>query len=451
MGPPDLGPRSTLTSDQAAQMRTNCTFKAGAYPGETLASDAPLGNQIPIDNVVVLMMENRSFDNLLANLAAFGVSDADVAKLDATNPGADGKPVARFHYNQFCYDDTNHEWTGSHDEYDNGMNDGFVKANLNGLDDPDGHRAMGYYTEADVPFVYALAKNFAIGDRYFDSLLGPTFPNREYLYAGTSFGYTSNVIIMKKMPTIFDALSMAGVDWQEYYETLPGGAIFIEQFSRNLSDHYDKTAAFFDAAKNGTLPSVSFVDPNLRDEGANHDDEHPPGDIQLGDEYLMKVVNALTASPQWPHVALFITWDENGGLYDHVPPPSACIPDDNAPIVNPNDTMAKFDRYGFRVPIIVVSPYAKPGFVSHVVHDHTSITRFLEARFIIPAMTARDANSDPLFEMFDFTKPSQLTPPSLPTVTVDQAALTACENKFPVSDDGGLAVPDLAMPPDMGM
>ncbi len=457
MGPPDLGPRSSLTSDQAAQMRTSCTFQSGAYPGQTLAMDAPLGPEIPINNVVVLMMENRSFDNLLGNLAAFGVTDADVAKLDATNPDANGQPVTRFHYGEYCFDDTNHEWTGSHNEYDNGMNDGFIKANLGGLLDPDGHRAMGYYTEADVPFVYALAKNFAIGDRYFCSLLGPTFPNREYLYAATSFGYTSNVLIQKKVPNIFDSMNAAGVDWMEYYETLPGSAVFLEPFSRNLSDHYDKMPAFFDAATAGMLPSVTFLDPNLNDEGVMHDDEHPPGDIQLGDQFLQKVVNALTTSPQWPHTALFITWDEHGGEYEHVPPPSACVPDSIAPIVQPGDAMANFDRYGFRVPIIVVSPYAKPHFVSHVVHDHTSITRFLEARFIMGALTNRDANADPLFEMFDFTTPALLTPPSLPSVTVDQAALGKCNMEFgSVGVDGGAdmtptAQPDMAVAPDMAM
>ena len=146
---------------------------------------------------------------------------------------------------------------------------------------------------------------------------------------------------------------------------------------------------------------------------------------------LAGVVDTLTHSPQWRHAALFITFDEWGGLYDHVPPPTACPPDDLQPTLAAGDPPGGFDRYGFRVPLIAVSPYVKPGYVSHHLYDHTSILRFIEARFLLPALTKRDANADPLFDLFDFTKPALLTPPALPAAALDAQKLSDCAIRFP--------------------
>jgi phospholipase C len=155
----------------------------------------------------------------------------------------------------------------------------------------------------------------------------------------------------------------------------------------------------------------------------------------------------MMSSPQWPHSALIVTFDEHGGLFDHVAPPPACAPDDIAPITNPNDNApGGFDNYSMRVPLVVVSPYAKPHFVSHAVYDHTSITRFIETRFKLPALTKRDANADPLTDMFDFKKAAFATPPQLPTPQVDQQKLDDCIQQFP--DDGGVGfVPDMVVGP----
>src|SRR5579871_5930151 len=428
---PDLGPRSSLTDDQAAQARAACMFGPGTTPGLSLAQTAPIGPELPIDNIVVVMMENRSFDHVLGNLPATGVSDVDVAAADAQNPDGNGNPVPRFHLGDYCFDDTNHEWNGCLAEYDAGKNDGFVKANQGGFGDAVGKRAMGYYDQTDIPFLYALAGNYAINDRYFCSVLGPTFPNREYLYAATSFGYTYNALIMASKPTIFTAMSGAGVNWLGYAEKYPGSAIFVGNYSASLNN-YERLDSFFSDAQAGMLPSVAFIDPNLTDaNGPSRDDDHPPGDPQEGDVFLAKIVKAVTTSPQWPHLALFITFDEHGGLYDHVPPPSACAPDSMPPLDDKgNPAGGGFDRYGFRVPLIVVSPYARPKYVSHVVHDHTSITRFIEARFLLGALTKRDANAEPLYDLFDFSKPQLLTPPALPDAPLDQAKLAACQALF---------------------
>ena len=131
------------------------------------------------------------------------------------------------------------------------------------------------------------------------------------------------------------------------------------------------------------------------------------------------------ASPNWPRAALFLVYDEHGGYYDHVPPPPACVPDDIAPQLGPGDTAAAFDRYGVRVPFVVVSPYARRHFVSHLVHDHTAILRFIETRFDLPALTRRDANADPLLEFFDF-RHARVHPPHLPPAPVDPARAAEC-------------------------
>jgi phospholipase C len=439
----DGGPRSMMTADQAATMRQQCAFSAGTLPGLSQAKDATLGSQIPIDTVVIVMMENRSFDHLLGHLPATGQTDVDVADDNASQPDNNGQPVKWFHQTEPCFADTNHGWDAVHRQLNGGKMDGFVITNSPPYDneDPasDGVRAMGYYDSTDLPWLYGLANAYSINDRYFSGILGPTFPNREYLYAATSYGMTFNKVFTSGMNRsiinlIEDNNAAAGnqkVSWMTYNETIPNLAIFLETLSMYL-DNVAKIDNFYADAAAGNLPNVSFVDPNTRDEFGGGDDFHPPGTPQLADQFLAKVVDAVTHSPQWGHLALFITFDEHGGLYDHVAPPPACAPDDIAPILGGGGTSYDFANYGFRVPLFVVSPYSKAHHVSHVVADHTSILRFVESRFKLPAMTKRDANADPLFDMFDFTNPALKTPAPLPPVEqIDQATLDACAMKFP--------------------
>jgi phospholipase C len=406
-------------------------FKAGTLPGLSLAKDAPLKEQIPIDTIVLVMMENRSFDHLLGGLKAMQ-PDADVAAPDVTNPDTDGTPIARFHTTQYCFDDPNHGWNETHGEWDNGAMDGFVINNYQNNGAPaDGKRAMGYYTEADAPFLHALASTFAVADRSFSSLLGPTFPNRAFFEAGTSYGMTGGELFTDKRLNIIDRMEEAKVTWHDYYAKLPTLGLFLDSFTAHL-DNTSLTSSFFTDAAAGTLAQINWVDPELGEAyGAVRNDLHPPGDVQLGDQWIEQVVRAVMSSPQWPHLAMILTFDEHGGLYDHVPPPAACPPDDIDPILAPGDVQARFDRLGVRVPTIVISPYARPHFVSHTNYDHTSILRFLEARFGMAAMTARDANADPLFDLFDFGKPALLTPPPLPSAVVDAAKEADCNTRYP--------------------
>ena len=437
-----VGPRTTLllaicvvacgggggssVTDSKASARLACQFGAGALPEDTLGAEVPKGAAIPIDHIVVLMQENHSFDNYFGRLPAAGRRDVDGLPADASNPDTDGTPVPVFHQDRYCTADTDHSWTGSHRELGGGDNSGFVTQN-----DPDGERAMGYYDQSDLPVYYALAATFGVGDRYFCSVLGPTFPNRSYLLAGTSFGHIQNDLGGFGQRSIFDTLQAYGVSWKVYYNDVPYAPLLVSLASNANLVRFDE---FLSDAAAGTLPEVSFVDATMG-LGDVELDEHPPSNIQEGEQFSAQVTEAVFASPDWAHTVLFITYDEHGGFYDHVPPPPACIPDDIAPMVDPvfpeSNFPAQFDRYGFRVPLLVISPYAKRGFVSHTVYDHTSILRFIETRYGLPALTARDANATPLMDFFDFSHPANVTPPTLPTAPIDPARLQQCEAEFP--------------------
>jgi hypothetical protein len=162
------------------------------------------------------------------------------------------------------------------------------------------------------------------------------------------------------------------------------------------------------------------VDPTFIGPPNTETDEHPSSNVQVGQSFTYGVINALESSPNWSDSAFFLTYDENGGYYDHVAPPAAVAPDNIPPILQPGDTQASFDRYGFRVPVVVVSPYSRPHYVSHVVDDHTSILKFIETRYGLPPLTARDAAADPMLDLFDFTTASFATPPTFtaPSVTL---------------------------------
>jgi phospholipase C len=442
-----LGPSDTV----AESTRTACGYDAGSLSIETQGASAPDGANIPIDTIVIVMMENRSFDHYfqdLPNGPGWSPGDVDVAPSGASNPGIDGTPVPFAHGTQLCFADTNHGWDGTHQEINDGKMDGFAVANDGTHEDPmlgppdflSGARAMTYYTRADLPFMYWAADNFAIGDRYFASVPGPTFPNREYLYAGTSFGETTtslSYLPAQINATVLDSLDAKSVSWGAYTDGLP--TFFLLQGDKNYSKYAKKQAAmakFTTDAASGKLPHVVFLDPNFASEGYDGDDEHPPAVMQVGQAWLAGVTKSLLASPQWPHLAFFLLYDEHGGLYDHVPPPKACPPDGTQPILSTDggSPYGGFDEYGIRLPFVVFSPYAKHHYVSHKVFDHTSVLRFIEARFGLPALTKRDANALAPWDVFDFKAAPNTTPPSVPDVSVDQTTLSQCQTIFTAAD-----------------
>ena len=293
-----------------------------------------------------------------------------------------------------------------------------------------GRRAMGYYDETDLPFYYWLASEFAIGDRYFSSMPGPTFPNRMFLYAASSHGHVHNQV-PGDFDVIVDYLEQRQVSWKVYADSSPGFGMYIAK-AHYIAEHVVPIEEYFVDAANGDLPGFAFVDPAIGLGTGTYDnnDEHPPALAQLGERFVAEVIDALTKSPNWSRSALFLTYDEHGGLYDHVAPPDACPPDDLPPKYKPGDPEKGFDKLGIRVPFMVVSPYAKKHFVGHEVYDHTSILRFVEARYVMPALTARDANALAPWDMFDFDNPPHADPPVIEIPVVSQSELDVCAEVF---------------------
>jgi phospholipase C len=427
-------------------------------PVETLGASTPIGPEIPIDNFVVVMMENHSFDNYLGHLNEYGKrSDVESAPANASNPDTVGGPQPWMHAPHLCSLDTDHGWDGTHIEIDNGKMDGFAQRNEGtpvppapdgGMLDPTlgaGGRAMWWYDQRDLPFYYELANTFAIADHYFCSVPGPTWPNRRFLYAATSWGgtVTAPPFVLEdesKYPypgnpaSVLDELEAKKISWMYYSNGLPTPALLYSDYTTRWKRTVTGSFADFQAAaKAGKLPGVSFVDPELAlAASGSEQDEHPPGDIQVGQQFVSEVVQAVMSSPQWAHTALLITHDEHGGFYDHMPPPKACPPDSIAPILHAGDmTQGGFDMLGVRVILIAVSPYARKGYASHLTYDHTSITRFIEARFDLPALSARDANSEALTDLFDFKNPPAFVkPPTIATPTVEPTELSYCQATF---------------------
>ena len=436
-GPEEWNREVTPPSDsEADSSRQACNYTAGMLPAETQGASHPNGDEIPIDHIVVVMMENRSFDHYFQMLPMRGQPDAEVAPMDFSNPDGEGMPVTIHPEETYCFVDTAHGYNSSHRQVNDGMMDGFVTTNEGNHELPaggtlemvSGSRAMGYYDEADIPFYYWLAKEFALGDQYFSSVRGPTWPNRMFLMAATSFGNGSNNLADADN-TLMDYLDLRGVQWKMYSSTTPTYAMFLNKFIDIEPGHIVPIEQYFEDAKNGTLPPVAFVEPGVGREAVDGDDEHPPAIMQVGQHFVAEVLDALTKSPQWSKSALFLTYDEHGGLYDHVPPPEACPPDDLS-VANSDGTMPAFDKLGVRVPFVVVSPYAKKSYVSHRVYDHTSIVRFIQARFVIPALTGRDANAEAPWDMFDFDNPAFLDPPAVTIPTIDEQTLSTCKSIF---------------------
>jgi len=254
--------------------------------------------------------------------------------------------------------------------------------------------------------------------------MAQTYPNRRYLVAGTSLGLIDDSFPAQLPPNgvIFGQFNRHGITWRDYYSTLPTLGVFFPLMSDEAyASGLAPIERFYADAAAGTLPAFSLVEPDYGKQS-----EEDPQDVQFGDQFLGTVVNAVMAGPRWQSTMLVWNYDEHGGYYDHVPPPRAVTPDDVPPALQHGDPPGAFDRYGFRVPAGVVSPYAKADFVSHTVYDHTSILKTVEEKWNLPALTRRDANANSLLDMLDLeSAPAFLTPPSLPK-PADPLPLSQC-------------------------
>jgi phospholipase C len=408
-------------------------------PGSRPFPGRPVGTpSMPqIEHIVVLMMENHSFDNLLGMVPFQVPGRASVdgftrrgSRIANANRDLGGRRVLAAHAGSPCQlpGVPSQSWNASHIAWAGGANSGFVRAS--------GDVAMRYWDRDDLPFTYALAEHFPIGERYFSSVLAQTYPNRRFLFTGTSSGTVDDLIDALRAPavngTIWDRLDDAHVDWGIYYQVdpvkgrlnVPSWLIVPGVSTPARAPRVKTMDAFYADAAAGRLPRFTFLDPQY-----DTTSEENPQDIQVGERFVARVVRALMHSPKWPGTALLITYDEHGGYYDHVPPPRAIRPDAIAPIQSPGTpppAPGGFDRYGFRVPLIVVSPWARAGYVSRVVQDHTSITAFVERRWNLPAMTFRDANAHPMIDYFDFRAPAFREPPHLPAAPALAPGLARC-------------------------
>jgi phospholipase C len=454
-GPASSASPSPITAPVAtvgpsAARRAACGFAAGARPRDTLDPGVPLGEGIPIDHFVVVMQENRSFDHYFQKLPEFGQPGAEVAPptFENSDPSEEGEIVHPFLLTDPCVADVPHNWVAVHHQINDGKMSGFLSAA-----NPGGRRALGYYDQQTLPYYYALASTFAIGDRYFAAVPGPTFPNRMFALAASSFGHAANTAPppQDEEHTLFHQLEEKGLSWVIYSQARTFEEQMFPRLHAEKGEHFRPIAEFFDDAAHGVLPFFAWVESTYG--GPTATDEHAPGDVQVGQAFVAHVVDGFARSPTWSRSLLVLTYDEHGGFFDHVPPPAACPPDENRPRIAGISAAAHFDHLGVRVPLIMVSPFARAHYVSHRTYSHTSVLRLVQARADLPALTRRDANDEPPYDLLDFVHPPFREPPKLPDAGIDEAARKVCfareEAEVPAR---GVAVPSpaSAAPPARG-
>jgi phospholipase C len=348
-----------------------------------------------IEHVVVVCMENRSFDHFLGWVPGANGKQAGLSYRDPS-----GVLHTTHHLTdwQGCdFNDPSHSHKGGMLQLNGGRMNGFQR----GTND---EYALGYYTKDDLPTSAALVSDFTICDNWFCGILGPTFPNRFYTHAGTT-DRIENVLVESKLPTIWDRLHDAFLPAKYYYSDLP----ILALWGGKYQDRSFLIDQFFTDARNGTLPVYSYVDPLFigESQGASNDD-HPHADIRRGQSFIASIVNALLASPNWDSTVLLITYDEWGGFFEHVVP--LALPDTPRAVrFSPAYQDPTLVQTGFRVPMYLVSPFAAAGAVRHRPFDHTSILRLVEWRWNLAPVSWRDATALNPATMLDFTQRNPTT------------------------------------------
>jgi phospholipase C len=404
-------------------------------PGDRPYPNLPAGTESfpQIQHIVVLMMENHSFDNHLGALRRPGVDGLTFRGGSALNwnPTSAGSPVYATRAPSTCQVGykISQSWDASHRSWKFGANNGFVTQC--------GPESMHYYTPDQFPFYYSLASVFPVCDRFFASVMAQTYPNRRFLMAGSAFGQVSDPLPSPRDPnprpsgfgTVFDMLNAFGITWKDYFTDLPTSGLFPYVIEQNPGKVVP-VAEFFADCSAGTLPGFSMVETEYQEAS-----EENPQDAQLGGYFAYQVISALMRSPSWKSSLLILTFDEHGGYYDHVPPQPAVRPDGIVPNVGSDTYGDLYSWTGFRVPAVVVSPWARPDYVSHTVYDHTSVLRLVESKWNLPALSSRDANANDMLDCLDLRRPSFLVPPALKPAVVPGGA-PAC-----IAADPTAAVP----------
>lgn len=461
-GTASVSPTATTAYTATAAVSANTSITQSAT---VTVSSATAG---VIKHIFFLLQENRSFDNYLGQLGAyrtqrlsqFGINDTQT--VDGFNPATvltnhtTGAKVSPFHEGTVCTENLTPSWDESHHDVDlaggdsawattttysnsSFSMDNFLDTALEtNQNDPNGTRALGYYNQTDLPYYYDLSTFFATSDAWHSPVLANTVPNRMYLMAGTSFGHEypdNGGHPAYAAPTIFRAMNTANVSWLYYYKD----GVFLANFAdyadpkiqpnilpeSDLANRLAGTCSGGPCDPDKVLPQVIFIDSASGGSGL---DEHPDNNIQTGAAYVQNIINALMGSDAWQDSVFILSYDEGGGLYDHVPPFTVPLPDSYGPgqCPDPNNGSTgycatgklggTFNLTGFRVPMIVVSPYAKPNFVSHTPRDYTAILAFIEETFGVKSLTARDAYwkdaTRDMSEFFNFSTPALLNAPN---------------------------------------
>jgi len=349
---------------------------------------AQASSQNPIQHVVVIVQENHTFDNYFGRFPRANGLGASIFL-----PQRQGGPpvVQPFHLqNPSLPRDLCHEASCGYRALDNGLNDGFVYAIGSEL-------TMGYYDGTDIPYYWDYASRFTLFDTYFSSVMGPSLPNHLYFVAGTSGGLTTNSAPNPfTFPTIVDQIEGKQLSWRYYAgaNDVFNGWNPLLNFPSVTSDNSRlkkilPTQDFLVDIKRNFLANVTWLMPPTQ-----RLSEHPPFDPSFGEHWVVTAINQVMKSKYWGSTAIFLTWDDFGGWYDHVPPPQL-------------DGLG----YGFRVPLLVISPYAKAHFIDHTQADHASVLKFIETKFGLSPLATRDGTAADLYGAFDFSKP-----PSKPLV-----------------------------------
>jgi phospholipase C len=450
--------------------------------GERPDPSRPAGTDLipQIKHIVVLMMENHSFDNYLGTLGrGDGLPVDEAGSPDAENPDSSGA-IVRLHPAPSTIQDDgvpSQCWSATHTQWADGKLTGFVTASEQIMPGRDQTAAMTYWTEQELPFYHGLARTFPLADRWFSSCLGPTFPNRRFLISGTANGLMDdlpvNILNRPAAGTMLEMLTRTGISWANYRPAGAGQSEFrrYAEYRRRRHTHHLRslgtplrrkevgfkrdlqfTAAIYPLgmasfmthvrsidqfradADAGTLPAFCVVDPDFREYS-----EENPQDIRKGESFAAEIINRVMHGPGWKDTMLIWLYDEHGGYYDHVPPPAA-VPPDDVPGRCPgrhrsliwsaltalfpgyarhaqqlDDGPNRYDTYGFRVPAVIVSPYARPDCVISEVFDHTSVLKLVEEKWNLPPLTRRDAAATAPLAALDLSgPPAFLTPPDLP-------------------------------------
>jgi phospholipase C len=429
-------PPDDLNKDAASTSRRDVIKGAAAVAGSAAISAAvprafaqatstglPDPTTTGIDHIVVLMMENRSFDHMLgwvpgANGVQAGRSFVDTA----------GNTFPSFHLTdtQNCgHGDPNHGYPGARTQFNNGALDGFLKTQKAGDQFP-----IGYFGAADLAFFSFAQKHWAIGDQYFCSVLGPTWPNRFYMHSGQTdrltTGGTSAITGASGSsisPTIWDLAAAAGLN-AKYYAA--GTSFFTAVWGTKYNNISFPLSQFMTDAAAGALPAISYIDPNFVGEGTGTgNDDHPLNDVRNGQLLMNQVYTALTQSPNWANTLLVINYDEWGGFADHVAPPLAPVSSTEYNVVKNGlsggaDGPTNMARLGFRVPLLLIGPRARRGAVVKTQYDAVSILNMISWRFGLPTPWVRAQTSINMATALNFASPANPTVPAGITIPVQQ-------------------------------